>query len=464
VVSDCGAIDDFHQHHKVTPDAAASAALAVRMGCDLNCGCTYHELLTAVRTGLITEAQIDVSLRRLLNTKFRLGLFDPPERVRWSLVSPEIIDSPEHRALAREAATESIVLLKNANGTLPLRPNARSILVVGPTAANTGALLGNYFGVSPRLITILEGIVEQAAEGCSVIYRSGCPLSGPMSPGVNYTYGTAAESEVVVAVLGLDPTLEGEEGDTPSSSTGGDREVIELPPVQLEFLVELRKHARKLILVLTGGSAIAVPEAHELCDAVLQAWYPGCEGGRAVADVLFGVVSPSGRMPVTVPHRTADLPPFDDYGMSGRTYRFASVEPLYPFGFGLGYARFAYGPLETSAKRLGAGEVLTVRTTLTNTSDRAGHETAQCYIVPPRSHADAPLATLVDFRKVRVPPHTTVTVEFTLAADAFAQVNAEGHCVRVPGCFGVVIGSASPGARATALGAPAPATGEVEIQ
>jgi beta-glucosidase len=225
VVSDCGAVDDFHRHHHVTRNAAESAALAVRMGCDLNCGCTYHDLLVAVKDGLITEAEIDTSLRRLLVTKFRLGLFDPPERVPWSLLPPDIIDCPAHRSLARQAAAESIVLLKN-NGLLPLPRNPESILVVGPTAANTGALLGNYYGVSPRLITLLEGIVERAAEGTRVVYRAGCPLAQPAAPGVNYTFPTAAESELVVAVLGLDPTLEGEEGDTVASPTGGDRESI----------------------------------------------------------------------------------------------------------------------------------------------------------------------------------------------------------------------------------------------
>jgi len=460
VVSDCGAIDDIHQHHKVTRTAAESAALAVRHGCDLNCGCTYQSLLAAVKEGLVTEGEIDTSVRRVLATRFKLGMFDPPDRVPWSRTPVSIIDNAAHRALAREAATQSVVLLKN-NGILPLRPDQESLLVTGPTAANTTALLGNYFGVSPRLVTIMEGIIGHVAEGCRVAYRTGCPLSGPMAPGVNYTYGTAADCELTIAVLGLDPSLEGEEGDTVASPTGGDRDTIELPKVQLEFLVELRKHARKLVVVLTGGSAIAVPEVHDLADAVLQVWYPGCEGGQAVADVLFGRVSPSGKLPLTVPRRTEDLPAFADYHLRGRTYRFAEIEPLYPFGFGLSYAAFSYGPLEVGANLLARGQQLAVRTTLVNSGDREGSEVVQCYIVPPRSWPDAPRSALVDFRKVTVPARAKVKIEFVLPGAAFAQVDQAGLRVHAPGRYGLVVGSSSPGPRSIALGAPKPATGEI---
>jgi beta-glucosidase len=461
VVSDCGAIDDFHQHHKVTKDAAASAALAVKNGCDLNCGCTYNDLVVAVKQGLITETDIEVSLRRLLATKFKLGLFDPPDRVPWSGTSPAIIDSPAHRQLARQSAAASIVLLKN-NGILPLRRDHDSLLVCGPTAASTTALLGNYFGVSPRLVTITEGIIGRVNEGCRVAYRTGCPLSSPMAPGVNYTYSTASENEVTIVVLGLDPSLEGEEGDTVASPTGGDRDSIELPKVQLDFLVELRKHAKKLIVVLTGGSAIAVPEVHDLADAVMQVWYPGCEGGEAVADVIFGETNPSGKMPVTVPRRTTDLPAFENYAMRGRTYRYAEIEPLYPFGFGLSYSQLSYGSLKLGSTKLAAGQEATLQVTLTNASARAVEEAVQCYLQPPR-HADAPLATLVDFQKVAVPARGSVEVTFKLPAAAFAQVDAGGQRVHAPGRYGVVIGSASPGARAQALGAPAPAVAEMTL-
>jgi beta-glucosidase len=462
VVSDCGAVDDFHEHHKVTKNAAESAALAVKNGCDLNCGKTYGALLEAVGQKLITEVQIDVSVRRLLATRFRLGMFDPPDRVPWSSTPPEVIDGPEHRALAHQAAVESIVLLKN-NGVLPIRPDCESILLTGPTAANTNALLGSYYGFSPRLTTLAEGMVERAPGGCRVVYRTGCPLSGPLVPGINYTYSTASENELTVAFLGLDPSLEGEEGDAVASLSGGDRDYIELPEGQREFLLELRKSAKKLVVVFTGGSAIAAPEAHEIADAVLYAWYPGCEGGRALADVLFGDASPSGKLPVTVPKRTEDLPAFNDYGMRGRTYRFADIEPLYPFGFGLGYAKLEYGALRLSKSELASGAELVVSGALRNLSDRPVTESVQCYASPPRGSEESPLSVLVAFQRLSVPAGKTALIEFHLNASDFTQVNAAGKRAHTPGSYLVTVGSASPGKRAVALGAPKPATATIKL-
>lgn len=462
VVSDCGAIDDFHRHHKVTPDSAASAALAVRNGCDLNCGCTYNDLILAVRAGQITEAEIDTALGRLLATRFKLGLFDPAETVRWTKIPESVIDSAENRALARRAAAESFVLLKNQDNLLPLPAAPRSMLVVGPTAANTGAMLGNYYGVSSRIVTFMEGLVARAPEGCRVMYRPGCPLSQPGAPGVNYTFGDASMAEIVVAVLGLDPTLEGEEGDTVASPVGGDRVHIELPENQRAFLKELRQNSKKLILVLTGGSAIAIPEEHDLADAVLYAWYPGCEGGSALADVLFGDLAPSGRLPVTVPRRTEDLPAFNDYSMQGRTYKFATVEPLYPFGFGLSYAKVAYESLTLSAASLGDGQSLEVTAKIRNTSAIAAQETVQCYLLPPAG-ADAPRAILVEFAKVALAAQGSAEVRFELPAEALRQVDARGERVWRSGSYQILVGAASPGARALALGAPAPQTAALEL-
>lgn len=462
VVSDCGAIDDFHRHHKVTRDSAASAALAVRNGCDLNCGCTYNDLILAVRAGQITEAEIDTALGRLLATRFKLGMFDPAESVRWTKVPESMIDCADHRALARQVAAESFVLLKNQNNLLPLPAAPRSMLVVGPTAANVGAMLGNYYGVSSRIVTFMEGLVARAPEGCRVMYRPGCPLSQPGAPGVNYTFGDASMAEIVVAVMGLDPTLEGEEGDTVASPVGGDRVRIELPENQRAFLKELRQNSKKLILVLTGGSAIAIPEEHDLADAVLYAWYPGCEGGAALADVLFGDVSPSGRLPVTVPRRTEDLPAFNDYAMRGRTYKFATVEPLYPFGFGLSYAKIAYKSLALSKSALADGDPLEVSVIVQNGSNLRAQETVQCYLIPPAG-ADVPRAVLADFAKIDLAPHTSLEVTFQFASDAFRQVDAYGERVWRVGAYQVFVGAASPGPRAQALGAPAPLVATVQL-
>jgi beta-glucosidase len=462
VVSDCGALDDIHLHHKVTKNEAESAALAVRNSCDLNCGGTYNYLMAAVKEGLIGESEIDASVRRLLSAKFRLGLLDPQERVPWSGTPASVIDSAAHRAAARQAAVESIVLLKN-NGILPLRRDHESVLVTGPTAANTTALLGDYFGISPRLITIMEGITEGVSEACRIVFRTGCPVLSPPAPGVNYTFGTAAENEVTIAVVGLDPSLEGEEGDAVASPTDGDRDFIELPPVQLAFLKELRRHARRLVVVVTGGSAVAVPEAQEFADAVLHVWYPGCEGGRAVADVLFGAAPPSGRMPVTVPYRTEDLPPFSDYRMRGRTYRFAVKEPLYPFGFGLTYGKAEYGALRLDRSTLAADGAVTVSAEVRNGGPNPIVETVQVYLQPPRGWPEAPKATLVEFRKVHLPAGSAATVQFVVPAAAFAQFDADGVRTHFPGRYEIVVGSASPGPRALALGAPSPATAEIEL-
>ena len=463
VVSDCAAIDDFHQAHKVTADAAESAALAVRRGCDLNCGCTYNDLLVAVSRGLISEAEIDTSLRRLLSTRFRLGLFDPPEQVPYASTPTSVIESAEHRTLARQAAAESIVLLKNADGLLPLRKDPESMLVVGPTAANVAALLGNYFGVSSRLVTPLEGIAERLGEGVRLEFRTGCPLVQEVAPGTNYTFPSAAAAEVVVAVLGLDPTLEGEEGDTIASPAGGDRGRIELPENQRSFLRELRQHAKKLVLVITGGSAIAIPEEHAFCDAVLLAWYPGCEGGRALADVLFGDVPPSGKLPVTVPRRTEDLPPFEDYSMRGRTYRYAEVDPLYPFGFGLSYAKFKYGPVSVNVPVLTEGAELIVRGTVSNESLFAAAETVQCYLVPPANLHRGPKARLLDFQKILCPPQAVVEFEFRIPSESFRMIDEGGSSTWVRGQYSLSVGSASPGAVAESLGAPAPAKVAVRL-
>jgi Beta-glucosidase-related glycosidases len=464
VVSDCGAIDDFHQHHKVTANAAESAALAVRNGCDLNCGCTFNDLLVAVDDGLITEAEIDTALRRLLTTKFKLGLFDPLERVRYASIPESVVDCPEHRALARKAAAESFVLLKNDASLLPLPAAPRSLLVVGPTAGNIPAMLGNYFGMSSRIVTFMEGLVARAPEGCRVKYRPGCPLSQSGAPGVNYTFGAAAMSDVVIAVLGLDPTLEGEEGDTVASPVGGDRVRIELPENQRVFLRELRQHSKKLILVLTGGSALAIPEEHDLADAVIYAWYAGCEGGNALADLLFGDVVPGGRLPITVPRRTEDLPAFNDYSMRGRTYRFGAVEPLYPFGFGLGYARVRYDALTLSRANLAQGESLQVCFTVKNESTFRALETAQCYLLAPANAVDAPAATLIDFAKLEIAPNAEVSATFELPSDVFLQVNERGERVWLPGDYRILVGAASPGARAQALGAPEPVIASLQLR
>ena len=303
----------------------------------------------------MTEAEIDESLATLLRTRFKLGLFDPEELNPYTAISMEVVNSAEHRALAREAAVKSLVLLKNADGLLPLARDLRKIYVTGPLAADAAVLLANYHGVSSDLSTILEGIVGAAGSTTLVTYRQGSLLDRPNLNPMDWYSGVAAESDVTIAVVGISNLLEGEEGAAIASPGKGDRFDLHLPQNQIDFLTRLRERAKKLVVVLLGGSPMAIPEVHEMADAVLLAWYPGEEGGRAVADVIFGDESPSGRVPITFPVSLDQLPPYEDYSMAGRTYRYMTEEPLYPFGFGLSYASFSYGEISLDRDSIEGG-------------------------------------------------------------------------------------------------------------
>ncbi len=347
VVSDCWALKDFHENHKVTETPAESAALAIKEGCDVNCGCTFEHLNDAVMLGLLAEEEVEVCFRRAMATRFRLGEFDPPETVRWHSVPENVVGSDAHVALAREAAVKSIVLLKN-NGLLPLEGESlRKIYVTGAHAASLDVLLGNYYGASPRLVSIIEGIVGRGPAGVNVEYRLGCTATHPNANPIDWVSFEASQSDVTVVCLGVSPLHEGEEGDAIDSPDLGDRLSLELPRHQVEFVRKIREREEsKIVLVLTGGSPITNAEIFELADAVVWIWYPGEQGGNAVADILFGDKVPSGRLPITFPRSLDDLPAYGDYTMAGRTYRYMEAEPLFPFGFGLSYTSFEY--LQTS--------------------------------------------------------------------------------------------------------------------
>ncbi|MFM2091814.1 MAG: hypothetical protein RLZZ127_2303, partial [Planctomycetota bacterium] len=380
VVSDCGAVNDFHKHHRVTPDAPASAALALTNGCDLECGfgddAPFRHLAAALDRGLCSEADLDRACVRVFTARFRLGMFDPPSEVRWSAVDPACVDGAAHRALARTAAARSLVLVRN-NGILPLRKDLRSILVTGPNADTVEVLLGNYSGLSPRMVTILEGVTGAVSDDCVVQFFRGADLLHPARTGFPATVWTAEQCDVVIAVMGSSPRMEGEEGEACLSDAAGDRRSIELPEVQLDLLQALKAKGSRLVVVLTQGGPIACPWLAEHADAVLIAWYPGEEGGHAVADVLFGDADPGGRLPVTVPRATADLPPFGDYAMAGRTYRYASAAPLWPFGHGLSYTTFVHDGAEVVSAD---AEGIRMRVRVRNTGARSGDEVVQAYV------------------------------------------------------------------------------------
>ena len=450
VVSDCGAVADFHEHHKISENAVASAAWALKAGTDLNCGENYLVLPQALEQGLITEDDIDTALRRLLNTKLRLGFFDPG--TAWDGLGGELVEAGAHVALAREAAQKSIVLLKNSNNTLPLKSDMRSLYVVGPHAASVDVLFGNYNGLSSDTVTILEGIVGKVSPGTTVDYRYG---QLPFHENINtlvWVTGGAKTAEATIVVLGSSGLLEGEEGASLASPTRGDRIDLNLPEPQLGFLRRIREgHDRPLIVVLTGGSPITMPEIEELADAIVFAWLPGQQGGNAVADVLFGDVSPSGRLPITFPVSADQLPPYEDYSMQGRTYKYMTETPLYPFGFGLSYAAFEYGDATLAANELKAGDPLDLNIKVGNTSERAADEVVQVYLTIEDKDVDLPISTLIGFQRVSLQSGETRDVSFTFQPEQLQAIDDKGKRRYFPGTHTLHVGGVSPGKRGEEL-------------
>jgi beta-glucosidase len=467
VVSDCWAIRDFHEYHKITKTPEESAALALNAGCDLNCGCTYPMLTVSFKKGLVTEEVINTALTRVLRTRFKLGLFDPPKKSRWGKLDRKIINCEKHRKLALKAAHKSIVLLKNDNNLLPLDSSPKNIVVTGPAAANVHALFGNYYGVSSSFITILEGLGEKVRDkfGINLDYRQGCLMYSENSKSLVH-YGEANVTDIIIAVMGLDGAIEGEEGDAIASDSNGDRDTIELLPWQLKFLKMVRNVGKKIILVLTGGSPIAFPE--DIADAVIFAWYPGESGGQAVADIIFGDVVPSGKLPITFPASTAQLPPYENYSMKGRTYRYMTEKPQYPFGFGLSYTNFRFDSINLSAQSvstdsLTGGGTVKAAVTVTNTGKFDADEVVQVYISRDNRGENEPIASLRGFRRVFIPAGKSKTVEFGLSAPAFETVSEEGEYRLLPGSYTVIAADAAPVPVSVEKGAPAPISAKIKI-
>src|ERR1035437_3634572 len=579
VVSDCGAVGDIFQGHKVAATAEEAAARAVKAGTDLDCGSEYSALLPAVRQKLITEAEIDTSLRRLLTARFRLGMFDPPERVPYAQIPYSVNDSPEHRALALETARKSIVLLKNENGMLPLRKGLKTIAVIGPNADNLDVLLGNYNGDPTEPVTPLEGIRRKAGPRTQVLYAQGSDLAenmptpetvpssalftsdGPdrknglqaeyfnkanpqplftrIDPQIAFRWGDGAprpdmdddnfsvrwtgylappatgkyqlgaigmnayeisldgkplvsadnmhesnyryqdvelqagklypirvefhekvndadmrlvwappgrkladaameaaqKADAVVLCLGLSPRLEGEEHKVPVPGfQGGDRVDLGLPAVQEELLRKIAGLDKPMVLVLLNGSALGVEWARDHFPAIVEAWYPGQAGGTAIADVLFGDYTPAGRLPVTFYKSADQLPPFEDYDMRGRTYRYFQGEPLYPFGFGLSYTRFTYRLL-TLPKGASAKREIRVQVEVQNAGKLAGEEVVQLYLKRRGVQGEAPIRSLAGFERVALKPGEKKIVEFALTPRQLAP----------PGTVEIAVGGKQPG-------------------
>ena len=597
VVSDCAAIQDIYLNHKKQPGQEEAVAAAIKAGTDLNCGVEYRAATAAVRKGLLAESDIDQALRRLLSARFKLGMFDPPSSVKYSRILPNVNDSLAHRALALETAQKSIVLLKNENGTLPLRKSIKTLAVIGPNADDAQVLLGNYSGIPSAPITPLEGIRRKLGSRTRVLYARGSDLAGNLphfevipttalrtsanadaSNGLNAEYYTSAnfdgkqhrpaeltypssgrlvgqvpfnpmplvtrvdptvdfywwdgapgpefrdddfgvrwsgylrvpesgtyqlggigmnafelyldskqivrsnsihafdyesasvtlesgrlyklqldyheyandagiqlvwsrpggtsdreaidavkQADAVVMVLGLSPRLEGEEMKVPVDGfAGGDRVTLALPQVQEDLLKKITALGKPVVLVLLNGSAVSINWAKDNVPAIVEAWYPGQEGGAAIADVLFGDYNPSGRLPVTFYKSVDELPPFTDYSMAGKTYRFFTGEPLFPFGHGLSYTTFAYTNLKVPAQA-NIGDSIKLLLDVENTGSMAGADVVQLYVKGRAS--GGPIRSLEGFQRVPLRPKERKTVEFTLTPAQVGRVGTDGRRV-----------------------------------
>ena len=428
--SDCWAIKDFHENHQVTKNARESAALALKCGCDVNCGNTYLHLLGAVEDGLITEEDITVAAERLLTSRFLMGLFDGSE---YDDIPYEAVECREHLEEALNMARKGSVLLKN-DGALPLdKSKLKTIGVVGPNADSRAALIGNYHGTASRYITVLEGIQDEVGDDVRVLFSEGCHLEKDRVENLAWSQDriseaviTAEHSDVVIICVGLDETLEGEEGDAGNSDASGDKKDLHLPKVQEELIEKVTAVGKPTIVVLMAGSAIDLNYAEEHCNAVLMAWYPGARGGRAVADILFGNVSPSGKLPITFYKDLEDLPEFTDYSMKNRTYRYMEQEALYPFGYGL-----TYGDTEVKEAKV-LGEVtkesdIRVEVFLKNEGDTDTDEVVQIYIKDLDSKLAVPNYNLCAFKRISLKAGEEKKVEMTVPNRAMSVVDEEGE-------------------------------------
>ena len=454
IVSDCGAIRDIYANHKFVATPEEAAAVAVKAGCDICCGSEYNPLVKAVQKDLISEAEVNQALAYALKTRFRLGLFDPKDQVPFSKIGIDQNDTPEHEALALKVARESIVLLKN-NGALPLdRKKIKRIAVIGQNADSVPVLVGNYNGTPARPVTILSGIKQIAGENITVTYSPSCPLAlrkndsnAPGAAMLNDALAAAKSADAVIYVGGISAQFEGEEMSRANSFdgfAGGDRTRIELPSVQTDLLKALKATGKPVIFVNCSGSAMAMPWEAENLPAILQAWYPGEQGGRAVAEILFGDVNPAGRLPVTFYRSTEDLPDFEDYSMSNRTYRYFKGKPLFAFGHGLSYTTFSYKKITLNHSTVTARDTVKISFDLKNTGARAGDEVAQVYFRHLNSAEPQPKMALCGFTRVHLERNKTISATIDVPVEQFRYWDvAKKQYVVEPGSYELLIGAAS---------------------
>lgn len=465
-VSDCWAIRDFHEHHNVTKNARESAAMALKAGCDLNCGNTYLHIMAAYQDGLVTEAEITEAAVRLMTTRYLLGLFEGSE---FDEIPYHAVECKEHRELSEEAAIRGVVLLKN-DGLLPLSEKTiKSIAVIGPNANSRAALYANYYGTSSHYTTILEGIQNYLTEDVPVYYSEGCHLYKDRVEGLAWRQDRISEaviaakhSDVVVLCVGLDETLEGEELDTGNHVGSGDKKDLNFPEVQRELIEKVLAVGKPTIVVTASGSALDLSYADEYANAVLQVWYPGAEGGNAVAKLIFGEVSPSGKLPVTFYRDLKDLPEFTDYSMANRTYRFLEQPPLYPFGFGL-----TYGTVKVEAAQI-IGKVdihsdIEIKVKVKNLSQRSLAEVIQIYIKDEESKLAVKNPCLCGFKRVNLSPGAEAEVILKADNKAMTVVDEHGNRTIESRSYTLYAGTSQPDQRSIELTGAVPIEMKLEL-
>ena len=441
-VSDCWAIRDFHESHHVTKTPTESAAMAINAGCDLNCGNTYVHMIAAEQEGLVSKETIRKAVVNLMRTRMRLGLFE--EHTEFDDIPYDVVACDEHRKVSLECAEKSMVLLKN-DGMLPLKKESlKSIAVIGPNSDSIDALRGNYYGTSIAPKTFLEGIRDEVSgTDIRVYYAEGASLSNDRIQPLAFAEDGIAEalilaemSDAVVLCVGLDATLEGEQGDTGNAFDSGDKRDLLLPEGQRVLIEKVLALGKPTVVVLAAGSSIN-PLAGK-ADALLQAWYPGELGGTALANILFGKVSPSGKLPLTFYQSIEGIPDFADYSMKDRTYRYTRKNILYPFGYGLTYSKVVVTDCvydDSTAK---------ASVTVQNQGDVDTEDVVQLYIHNTTSANATPFPKLCGFKRVAIPAGGEIVVELTIEDSAFDVVNDEGEVIREGNTFDLFAGVSQP--------------------
>ena len=452
VVSDGGGFDFVHGNHMVSCGPAETVAMSFRNGCDMELGNVCEKGLgAALERGLLTAADLDRCLRHSLTILFRLGFFDA-DGGPYAATPYRVVGCREHRELALEMARQSLVLIKNENRLLPLSRDLANVAVIGPNADSRAVLIGNYNGIPARQITALQGIQDLAGEATRIWFAQGCDLTdkpvffafGPKERNLSEAVAAAKRSAVAILCLGLDPTMEGENGDPEADETdaGGDRRTLDLPKSQQELLRAIRATGTPVVLVLFGGSPVTGVYQH--ADAVIQAFYPGEAGGQALAEVLFGDVNPAGRLPVTIPQSTEQLPPFADYQMRGRTYRFMAETPAYCFGHGLSYTTFEYTDVALSRAHIQAGQTVELSVRVRNTGPRAGDEVVQVYLRDVEASVPVPRVKLCGATRISLAPGEQKSVSVHIPEQAFQAYDDKGAPRIETGVFELFVGGGCP--------------------